>query len=712
MRNMEYLVLRDRILNERPDLNIQAVDVAYEFSREAHAGQTRYSGEPYIMHPVAATALLLRLNPDLAAIQACLLHDVTEDTERSRDDIEQKFGSEVADLVQGMEKLSVVKLKKGSEQAEQWRNMFLAMAKDVRIVFIKLADRLHNMMTLDHVPEHKRERIARETLMVHAAIASRLGIYQFKSELEDLCFKFLEPEAFERLNSQVSEYQKQSEAYMAFATSQVEQLLVREGVQVHSVQGRMKHLWSIHQKMTRKDTLDLEEIQDLFAVRVVLPDMIREEEEQVTHLYTSLGIIHSHTVPLQDRFKDYVAVPKPNGYRSLHTTVMGLGGDLYEGATEVQIRTLQMHQESEIGIASHAHYKLGKKIVRQVDRERHKALHAAMNKVKAIVNENPAIEGVVKDWIERYQHVFPEDRKNVEKVLADHGLTSSELEDIRKGRSQEHLKLEPSVEAQLAWLRGLAEEAESMELDLFPDKIFVLTPSRDVMELPRGSTPIDFAYGVHTEVGNKMVHAKVNGRIVPLDYELKNGQMVEVGTRSNATPNRFWLSIAKTSSARSKIKNWFNKQDRESNIAFGREQLNKELEKLGEKPLDERLTLLKEYAARKRDYNEREQILESIGLGTTTVGQVLKALFGAVTDLGVSKKIVQIKPGDNPAKLVVVTGEENLPVVLSTCCKPRPPMPIIGYVTRGKSIRIHKGSCRELKGLEGERFVSAHWKEA
>lgn len=707
---MDYVELRERILSSRPELDIQAIDAAYTFAKKAHEGQTRYSGDPYIMHPVGATALLLRLNPDVASIQACLMHDVTEDTERSYEDIKKEFSVEVADLVQGMEKLAVVKVKEQSQQQDQWKNMFLAMANDVRIVFIKLADRLHNMSTLDFVPEHKRERIAKETMVVHAAIASRLGIYQFKSELEDLCFKYLEPEAYESLVSQVAEHREKSEKYMSFATSQVEQLLVREGVAVHSVQGRMKHLWSIYQKMKKKDTQDLSEIQDLFAVRVILPDVLKEDEEQVSHLYSALGLLHSQTVPLQDRFKDYVAVPKPNGYRSLHTTVMGLGGDLHDEPTEVQIRSLRMHQEAEIGIASHANYKLGKKVVRSVDMGRHKALHSAMDKVKAIVKNAPEIEGVVRDWVERYQQVFPEDRKAVEAVLLNHGLTKDELIDIRRGRSQEQLKLEPNMDAQLAWLRGLAEQGEVTELDLFPDKIFVLTPNKDVMELPRGATPIDFAYGVHTEVGNKMVHAKVNGRIVPLDYELKNGQLVEVGTRNNAKPNRYWISVAKTSSARSKIKNWFNKEGKEANVTAGRDILNRELEKMGEKPLDERLNLLKNYGDKKRDYSEREQILEGIGLGSTTVGQVIKMLFGAQVTSEPKKRVLQAKPGQDPTKLVMVTGEENLPVVLSACCKARPGDPIIGYVTRGRNIRIHKSSCKDLRGLEGERFVSAHWK--
>ncbi len=708
---MDYSILRKRIERERPDLDIKAIDAAYECAYAAHSGQFRYSGEPYITHPVAATALLLALNPDLVSIQACLLHDVTEDTFLTSEDIEQKFCSDVATLVEGMEKLSVVKISSESDQSEEWRNMFLAMAKDIRIVFIKLADRLHNMQTLDFVPKSKQERIARESLMLHAAIASRLGIYQFKSELEDLCFKYLEKEAFYSLLHKLSEYRRQSDSYINLVRDEVVELLQRSGVDFLEVQGRMKHLWSIYQKMQRKDTENVDDIQDLFALRVILPDMICNNEEKVAHLYTALGIIHAHTVPLQDRFKDYVAVPKPNGYRSLHTTVLGLGVQLYERPTEIQIRTERMHRESEIGIASHTNYKLGKKIVRTFDLNRHKALQSSMKKVKAIVKRFPELEGIVKDWVERYQHIFPEDRSKVEKILLDYGLSSEDLDNIRKGRSQENLKLEPKLETQMAWLRGLAEKEEGMEIDLFPDKIFVLTPNRDVIELPRGATPIDFAYAVHTEVGHKMAHAKVNGRIVPLDYVLTNGQQVEIGTRSNASPNRYWLSIAKTSYAQAKIKNWFNRQDRDSNVASGRDILNKELDKLGEKLLDERLTLLKDYAGKQRDFSEREQILESIALGSITIGQVIKTLFGTMP-IKSNKKNVQKKCDvKDPSHLVIVTGEEKLPTLLSACCKPVFGVPIIGYVTRGRNIRIHRSSCKDLKGLEGERFVSAHWQD-
>lgn len=704
---MDYSVLRADIIDSRPDIDIKAVDAAYEFAKEHHEGQKRYSGEPYIMHPVAATGILLRFNPDLLTIQACLLHDVTEDTDATLEDLEAEFGKEVATLVQGLEKLAVVKIREHGFQEEKWKKMFLAMSKDIRIVFIKLSDRFHNMQTLEHVPVHKRERIARESLVVHAGIASRMGMYKIKSELEDLCFQYLYPEDFIELSEKLAANRDRSKECMDYATSQVEQLLMREGVNLYKVQGRMKHLWSIYQKMQNKDEVDLNEIYDVFAVRVILDD-----EENVSHLYSVLGVLYNEFIPLQDRFKDYVAVPKPNGYRSLHITVVGLGGDLYEEPTEIQIRTRSMHKEAEMGLAAHFAYKEGPNTV-PVDRDRHFALHNSLKKIHSIVERNPDVEGIITDWVERYQSLTQEDRRNVEATLLEHGLPEEDLDNIQKGRSQERLSLKPNIDEQLAWLRGLAEadDVESrLDLDLFPDKIFVLTPGRDVVQLSKGSTPIDFAYAVHTDVGHKMFNAKVNGRIVPLDYELKNGDLVSVGTRGNAKPNRYWLSIAKTNSAKSKIKNWFNKQDKESNIIAGREMLNHKMHTIGQPSLDDKLTLLKEYAGKKRSYSEREQILESIGLGSTSVAQIVKTLF---PDLRSEKDEPRKKEVDIDelewSEKVLITGEEDLPVIFSMCCKPKPPNPIIGYVNRGHAIRVHRQSCQELAGLEGDRFVSAHW---
>lgn len=636
---MSYSTLRKKIVERRPDLSIEAIDLAYEFAKKAHKGQKRYSGEAYIIHPVGVAEILLDLNPDLPAMQAALLHDVTEDTPVGIDEIEKTFGKEIAGLVSGLEKLAVVKMRKEDPQVEKWKKMFLAMAKDVRIVFIKLADRLHNMRTLHSVPLHKQERIARETLGVHAAIASRLGIYQIKSELEDLCFKFLYPDEYKELSRKLSSQRRRSEECMEFAISQLKHLLNREGVKFVEIQGRMKHLWSIYQKLQKKDSTGLDEIYDLFAVRIILPDLFLGEKEQVSHVYSVLSLLHAEYIPLPDRFKDYIAQAKPNGYRSVHTTILGLGGDVYDEPTEVQIRTLSMHKESEIGIASHWTYKLGK-----------------------------------------------------------------------KGRSREVSSLHSNVEEQMAWLRGLAEKGDlKSEIDLYPDRIFVLTPKEKVIELPQGANPIDFAFAVHTEVGNKMINAKANGKIVPLDYELKNGEVVEIVTRNNAKPNRYWISLARTASARSKIKNWFNKQDKSVNIAAGREMVNKELQSLGKTVLDDRNSLLKNYSGITRSPTDREHLLENVGLGTASAVQIVRTLFPEETAHARKKSI--IISAANYTDKVLVTGEENLPVVLSACCKPKPPHSIIGYVTRGQFIRIHKENCKELSALEKERFVSAKWKE-
>ncbi|MBU0981081.1 HD domain-containing protein [Patescibacteria group bacterium] len=707
---MIYSSLRNEIVKNRPDLDINEVDRAFEFAKKAHDGQLRFSGEPYITHPVAATQILLDLNPDLACVQACLMHDVTEDTEVTLSEIEQHFGEEVAGLVERMERLSVVKLRKKGRQDEKWKKLFLGMANDVRIVFIKLSDRLHNMRTLQYVPKEKQKRIANETLMVHAAIASRLGIYGIKSELEDLCFKFLHPKEYAKLEKQIKKYREKSDENIAFATSEIEQLLMREGVKVRRVEGRMKFLWSIYQKMARKDVDGIDDIYDIFAVRVILPDVFLEEKENFSHLYSTLGIIHSNYIPLQDKFKDYVAVPKPNAYRSLHTTVLGLGGSKYKEPTEIQIRTESMHREAEIGVASHWTYKEGR--VQRIDSKRSMALRDALSSVQALIDKYSDIEEIVIEWVERYQRMSFEDRDKVAKLLKERGISEKQLDDIKKGRSLGQLSMQPNLDTQLAWLRGLAGDVQSEKsINIYPNKIFVLTPQSDILELPKGSTPLDFAYAIHSEVGHKATHAKVNGKIVPLDYELSNGEMVEIGTRSNAKPSKLWVSMVKTDQAKSKIRNWFNRQDKELHLRVGRDALNKELAALGKPLLDEKLALLKDYGGKARTIQEREELLESVGLKSMTAAQMMKTLFGVEPVKKRRKPIGAEHVKRIQDKGILVTGEENLPVVLSSCCKPKVMDPIIGYVTRGKSIRIHRQNCKELSGLEGERFVSAVWED-
>lgn len=707
MRRMAYLDLRTRLASERPELDLALLDAAYEFAKEAHQGQQRYSGEPYLVHPVAVAEILLSLNPDLPTLQAALLHDVLEDAGVAVEAVESRFGSEVAGLVEGMSKLSVVKIRKQDSEAENWKKMFLAMSRDVRIVFTKLAERLHNMRTLEFVPAEKRERIARESLLVHAAIASRLGLYSIKSELEDLCFKHLYPEAYEQVLAQVSHHKAHGEKGMELAISHLEQLLVREGIPVEKIQGRFKHLWSLYQKMEKKDKLSLDSIYDLFAVRILLPDSYEKGEEQLAHLYSTLSLIHQEFVPLPGRFKDYVAVPKPNGYRSLHTTVLGLGGDLYDEPTEVQIRTLQMHRESELGVASHWAYKLGTSNRAVLSPKDQKRVRETVRRIQLMLRVEPDLLALVQPWLEDYQHMLPADRLTVEELLSKRGIGAEQFALIRKARSVGPLHLRPEVEEQLAWLRGLSEQDEvSHEMDLYPDRIFVLTPQRQVLEFPRGATPIDFAYLVHTELGHKLLSAKANGRIVPLDYELQNGDVLEILTRSTAKPNRYWYSLAKTATAKTKIRNWFNKQDKELNTASGRDLVNKELATLGKPLLDEKLTLLKEYAGKERSIAEREQLLENVGLGTTTATQIVRTLFPEEQP---EKAKAEYVPVSEFSEKILVTGEGNLPVVFSACCKPKPPYPVIGYVTRGQSIRIHRLSCRELSALDGQRFVDATW---
>lgn len=711
MGRMSYLDLRSQLSATRPDVDLVLLDKAYEFAKRAHEGQQRYSGEPYLIHPVAVAEILLTLNPDVMTLQAALLHDVLEGTGVELEALLKDFGPEVAGLVEGMNKLSVVKIRKEDCEAENWKKMFLAMAKDVRIVFIKLAERLHNMRTLEFVPEEKRERIARESLLVHAAIASRLGLYSIKSELEDLCFKHLYPEAYEELSNQILDHQVRSEKGMEFAISNLEQLLVREGIVIEKIQGRFKHLWSLYQKMEKKEKFSLDSVYDLFAVRIILPDQYEAGEEQVAQLYAVLGLIHQEFVPLPKRFKDYVAVPKPNGYRSLHTTVLGLGGALYDEPTEVQIRTLQMHRESELGVASHWAYKLGVRNKANLSPKEQKIVREAVKRIQLMLKIEPDLLALVQTWLEDYQHMLPSDRVKVEELLTKRGILHDTLLLIRRARAMGPLHLRPEVEEQLAWLRGLAESEEVRpEMDLYPDRIFVLTPKRQVLELPRGSTPIDFAYLVHTELGHKLLSAKANGRIVPLDYELQNGDVLEVLTRSTAKPNRYWYSLAKTPAAKTKIRNWFNKQDKELNVAAGRDSVNRELAAVGKPLLDEKLVALKEYGGKERSIAEREQLLENVGLGSVSSTQIVKVMFPEEQVVFEKPKTDYVAPWGFTDK-VLVTGEADLPVVFSACCKPKPPYPVVGYVTRGHSIRIHRLSCRELSGLDGQRFVSVLWKK-
>ena len=493
--------LKASIAEHHPTADLTAVDAAFDLAVEAHAGQRRATGEPYVTHPIASAQILAELGIDPVAVQAALLHDVPEDTEYNLTDIEERFGAEVAQLVDGVTKLSRFSTHSHEQQqAENIRKMLLAMAQDIRVVLIKLADRLHNMRTLYGLPSEKQQRIARQTMEIYAPLAERLGIWQIKWELEDLAFKVLEPERFRELAKLLDTRRKGRETYIDRAIAELKPRLEAAGIDA-DVEGRPKHIYSIWKKMQRKGA-EFGEIYDVYAIRVLVDD--------VRDCYAALGIVHSIWRPIPGQFDDYIAVPKNNLYQSLHTAVIAIDGK----PLEIQIRTHQMHQVSEVGIAAHWRYKEGTKSDREYD-------------------------------------------------------------------------------AKLAWLRQLmdwqrdvsesdaTEFVEGIKLDIFQDQVFVFTPKGDIKDLPAGATPLDFAYRIHTDVGHRTIGAKVNNRLVPLDYRLKNGDIVEiVTTKGEHGPSRDWLNVVRTSHAREKIRQWFKRKDRDENIVHGRESLERELRRL------------------------------------------------------------------------------------------------------------------------------------
>ena len=529
-----------------PHANFERIGKAYEFAKKAHTGQLRFSGEPYFSHPVAATFHLLTLQPDEDAIIACLLHDVIEDTTEDVKAVEKKFGGAVANLCLDMEKLGTVRYRGQERQIENLRKMFVAMARDLRVIFIKLSDRLHNMETLSYVRPDKQKRIAKETLEVYAPIAARLGLFEFKSRLEDLAFQTLEPEEFRKIEQAVAGTAGEREKFIERTKKKLKIILQKAGIDAE-VTGRTKHFYSIWRKLKLKNYSSVNEIYDLFALRVLT--------KSTADCYAALGAIHNHFTPLSHRFKDFIAVPKPNGYQSLHTTVVGLNRN---SPTEIQIRTKEMHEAAERGAAAHFAYS-----------EKKKSVKTEEEKLK---------------WIRGLVELHEQMKDNTEFVVS---LTSDVLE----------------------------------------NRIFVLTPKGDVFDLPTGATPVDFAFAIHTEVGNRCVGAKVNGKIAKLDTELKNGQVVEILTKKDAKPNRFWLSFTKTNSAKAKIRAFFSALGRNENIAIGKELINKKLARLGKPKLDADYSILRNY--KKQDLSKcgRELLLERVGNGSVSSSAVVKSLF-------------------------------------------------------------------------------------
>ena len=613
----------------RPSINVGLLERAHELAVTAHEGQLRGSGEPYVTHPVAVALELAELQMDPETIAAALLHDVPEDTDVTLPEIEKRFGREVTRLVDGVTKLSKFGSARTMEeqQAENIRKMFMAMAEDVRVVIIKLADRLHNMRTLQYLPEDKQARIARQTMEIYAPLAHRLGMWQIKWELEDLAFKYLEPESYRKLVDMLADRRKARESYVSKSIGILRKELGKLGIEAE-ISGRPKHLYSIAKKMERKGA-EFNEIYDIHAIRLLVED--------VKDCYAALGVVHSLWRPIPGQFDDYIAVPKANMYQSLHTAVIGPEAK----PLEVQIRTRQMHEVAEAGIAAHWRYKEGSRGDRRYDEK--------LAWVRQLI-----------DW-------------------------QREVSDA-------------------------TEFVEGIKLDVFQDQVFVFTPKGDVKDLPAGATPLDFAYRIHTDVGHRTIGAKVNNRLVPLDYKLRNGDIVEIVTTKAAHgPSRDWLNIVRTSHAREKIRSWFRRQQRDENIEQGRELLDRELRRLAHETLasisNEHLVEI----ASQLHYRELDDFYAAIGYGAVSPASVVSKL-DIHDDAEISLPEVAPIAAAPSTTGVKVKGVGDLLVRFAKCCSPIPGDAIAGYVTRGKGVTIHRATCPSvLSERDIERLIDVEW---
>ncbi|WP_160692488.1 bifunctional (p)ppGpp synthetase/guanosine-3',5'-bis(diphosphate) 3'-pyrophosphohydrolase [Clostridium sp. C2-6-12] len=647
--------LLEKIHNNCNNVDVDMVKKAYYFAEEAHKDQKRESGEPYFIHPVAVASILAELGMDTNTIVAGLLHDVIEDTEISYDETVQLFNAEIANLVEGVTKLTKLGemeyKTKEEQQADNVRKMLLAMAKDIRVIIIKLADRLHNMRTLKYMPVKKQKNKAKETLDIYAPLAHRLGMSKIKWELEDLCFRYLHEQEYYDLVHSIAEKRVEREEYIKEIVKDLYEKLKASGIE-SDIDGRPKHFYSIYKKMVNKNK-SIEEIFDLTAIRVLV--------NSVKDCYGVLGIVHTIYRPIPGRFKDYIAMPKPNMYQSLHTTVIGPQGKTFE----IQIRTFEMHKTAEYGIAAHWKYKEGDSAKQEQDNQ--------------------------KDF-----------------------------------------------EKKLVWLRDMlewqketsdAEEfIEGFKIDLFSDEVFVFTPKGVVINLCSKATPIDFAYRIHTDVGNKCIGAKVNGKIVPLDYTLKTGEIIEILTSPNAKgPNMDWLNIAKSNQAKSKIRLWFKKAKKEENILKGKELLEKELKKQSVNYSDIAKGEMYDRLMKRYNIHSMDDLYALIGFGGFSVSTLIarlkednglvskdrekenKEILSKAIEEQIAKSARQPEPNSNG---ITVKGESNLMVRFAKCCSPVPGDDILGYITKGRGVSVHRRDCSNLQNLidtDAERVVEVSW---
>ncbi len=602
-----------------PDADMRIIEKAYVFSARVHQGQTRLSGEPYLNHPLEVAYLIAQMQLDVTAVTAALLHDAIEDSLTKVEDIQAEFGDEVALVVDGLTKISKINFRSEEEQqAENFRKMILAMSKDLRILLIKLTDRVHNMRTLEFHSRNSQQRIARETLDIYAPLANRLGIHWLQVELEELSLKYLDPQGYKTLKTKLDTIEKEKEEDLRNIMGQIQAKLVESGLKAE-VKGRIKHIYSVYQKLKRQG-IPFEDVYDVLGTRIIL--------NTVAECYETLGIIHSIWKPIQARIKDFIAMPKANMYQSLHTTVFGPGGE----RIEIQIRTREMDYIANEGIAAHWRYKDGSRISDQ--------------------------DGEKLSWL----------RQLLE--------WQKELKDPR-------------------------EFLQSVKIDLYPEDVYVFTPKGDVRRFPVGATPLDFAYSVHTQLGNQCVGAKVNGKIVPLRYKLNSGDVIEILRSAKQHPSKDWMRIAKTSRAKTKIRTWLRTQENEQSIALGREILDKKIKNLHlPKDIDY------EELARDFSFKSAENLYAAIGFGRLSVNQVIHKIAPEeqkkVPDEPVKKKKQDISS-------ILVKGVEDLLVRYARCCRPIPGDKVVGFITRGRGITVHRLNCPYVSEVDAQRLVPVEW---
>ncbi len=644
-----YQQLIDKMNTYHPTKEFDMIQRAYRLAVEAHKDQKRKSGEPYIIHPLKVAYILAELELDRETITAGILHDTIEDTPYTYDDIANIFSEEVANLVDGVTKLGKLSYSTKEEmQAENYRKMFMAMAKDIRVILIKLADRLHNMRTLNYMTEAKQREKAQETLDIYAPLAHRLGISKIRTEMEDLCFKYLNPDAYYDLKEKIERKKVERESFVNSIVNDVKEKMAQSGIK-GKVEGRSKHFFSIYKKMVNQHKT-LDQIYDLFAVRAIV-DTVRD-------CYGVLGVVHTMYTPMPGRFKDYIAMPKPNMYQSLHNTLIGPEGEPFE----IQIRTWEMHRTSEYGIAAHWKYKEGK-------------------------GGNGGKKG-------------------------------------------------DTAEEKLTWLRQILEWQQDMsdnkeyldtiklDLNVFTDQVYAFTPQGKVVSLPKGSTPIDFAYMIHSAVGNKMVGARVNNKMVPIDYKVQNGDRIEILTSQNSKgPSRDWLNLVKSSQARTKINQWFKKEFKEENILKGKELIDKDIKKKGYMPSELLRTEWMSILLNKFRFKDWDALCAAVGHGGVKEGQVanrlIEELLKEKKKKEAEKALLQPVEEENPYKQrhksksgVVVKGIGDVAVRFSKCCNPVPGDEIVGFVTRGRGVTIHRTDCINIMNLTEEdrhRLIEAEW---